>query len=192
MINSKILFILFFAFIAQIYSQTCFGLDKTSGQVCSASGVCVANDKCSCYSGYDGQICQNKAKSTCNWNTNVMTKTDFYPVSDPTKLDFKNDKLEMSIMAPLVTNRLDTKIFIQNSTFNQCAYPGNNVENNLDENGQCYNRFDYSLPWSTGKNCGWKLETTDSERIYNGNMYIEQKENIGSIRGTPIQRFLKR
>eukprot|EP01080_Neovahlkampfia_damariscottae_P012524 gene12524-6347_t len=191
MINSKILFILLLT-IVQIYSQTCFGIDKSSTQVCSASGICVSDNKCSCYSGFDGNQCENKAKSTCKWNTNVMTKTDFYPTADPESIDFEDDKLEMSIKAPLVTDRLDTKIFIQNASYAQCAYPGNNVINQLDESGKCFNRFNYSLPWSTGKNCGWETQNTQDQRIYNGNMYIEQTENIGLIRGQSIQRYIKR
>eukprot|EP01080_Neovahlkampfia_damariscottae_P003115 gene3115-5285_t len=191
MISSRILLILLLATL-QIYAQICFGVGKTEGSVCSGSGICVGDDKCSCFSGYDGNQCQHKAISTCTWNTNTMTKTDFYPTADSDSIDFKNDKLEMSIKAPLVTDRLETNIFIQNASYSQCAYPGNYVVNELDESGKCYNRFNYSLPWSTGKNCGWETQNTEDQRIYNGNMYIEQKENIGLIRGQSIQRYIKR
>jgi hypothetical protein len=180
-------------FTAQIFAQTCFGIDKSATTACGGKGACVKQDVCSCYSGYDGIQCQNQAPtSTCTYNINSMTKTDFYPIADTSKVSFNNDNLFMSIKAPLVTDRLDTKIYIQNDTFGQCTYPGDNVMNVLDLNAPCFNRFNYSLPWATGKNCGWGVQNTDEARIYNGNMYIEQKENIGVVRGQSIQRFIKR
>ena len=192
MINSKVLILLLLS-IVQIYAQTCFGVDKSAANVCSSVGVCVETDKCSCYSGYDGNQCQNKAStSTCTWNKNTLTKTDYYPTADPKSIDYVNDILKMSIKAPLVEERLDTKIYIQNASYTQCAYPGTYVTNELDQSGVCYNRFNYSLPWITGKNCGWEIKDTEDQKIYNGNMYIEQKENIGTIRGQAIQRNIKR
>jgi hypothetical protein len=180
-------------FTTQLLAQTCFGIDKAANTVCNGKGTCVQQDICSCYSGFDGNQCQNQAPSTtCTYNTNSMTKTDFYPIADTSKVSFSDDKLFMSIKAPLVTDRLDTKIYIQNDTFGQCAYPGDNVMNVLDLNAPCFNRFNYSLPWATGKNCGWGVKNTDESRIYNANMYIEQKENIGVIRGQSVQRFIKR
>ena len=179
--------------ILQIYAQTCFGIDKSTANVCSSAGACVDTDKCSCYSGFDGNQCQNKASTTtCTWNTNSLTKTDFYPIADTNSINFQNDNLYLNIKSPLVTDRLNTKIYIENSTYTQCAYPGNNVINQLDQTGVCYNQFKYTLPWNTGKNCGWKVEDTDEAKIYTGNMYIDQKENIGTIRGQAIQRDIKR
>eukprot|EP01080_Neovahlkampfia_damariscottae_P000982 gene982-9889_t len=188
MLPTKILLILLITTL-QIYAQDCFG---ASGEACSGSGTCINDNMCSCYSGFGGKLCQNKAKSSCKWNRNTMTKTDYYPIVDPKTIDFVNDKLQMSIISPLVIDRLDTKIFIQNNTYLQCAFPGGNVISDLDESGDCYNRFNYVLPWLSGKNCGWDIENTEDQRIYSGKMFIEQQENLGTIRGEQVQRYLKR
>jgi hypothetical protein len=187
------IFIILLLTASQLLAQTCFGIDKAATNVCNGKGSCVKQDFCSCFSGFDGLQCQNKASTTtCTWNKNSLTKTDFYPTADTSKVFFNEDKLFMSIKAPLVEDRLETKLYIQNETFGQCAYPGDNVMNVLDSNAPCFNRYNYSLPWNTGKNCGWGVQDTEDAKIYSGNLFIEQKENIGIIRGQAIQRFIKR
>jgi hypothetical protein len=72
--------------------------------------ACVKQDFCSCFSGFDGLQCENQASTTtCTWNKNSLTKTDFYPTADTSKVFFNDDKLFMSIKAPLVEDRLETK-----------------------------------------------------------------------------------
>ena len=98
----------------------------------------------------------------------------------------------MSVKAPLVVGRLEMSIFIQNETYAQCKYLGNYTENYFDNTGDCFNRFNYALPWITGKECGWYRDDSLDELAYYGNMYIWQREDLDQIRGKEIIRYIKR
>lgn len=172
-------------------SQFCFTKDAKDSTVCSGQGTCVAQDSCSCYSGYAGLQCEvSLPKSSCVWKTPSQTRVDFPPVLK--SLDFVNDNLLVTVSAPLVTGRLNTVAYIQDPSFSQCNYPGLYTSNSLVKESECSNQFKWSLPWSKGKNCGWKkLNTTDSI-IYQGNIYLNQKEKIGTLRGQPLLRSITR
>jgi hypothetical protein len=174
-------------FIFALLVLFCFAQD------CNSNGVKNYNF-CSCFSGYSGTSCEMKAQPPCTWHNLTNLGTDFYPTMETNSLQFQNDILKFSILSKIVNNRLDTKIYIQQNYTDQseiCGYPGNFSSNTLDLTGLCYNRFNYSIPWNLGKNCYWTIFKTLDEDIYSGVIYIEQKENLGSIRGIPIQRFLK-
>jgi hypothetical protein len=106
--------------------------------------------------------------------------------------DFGNDRLKLVIASPLVKDRLESQIYIQNKTYDQCTYPGDFTANSLDNKAPCGNDFEYNLPWSKGKNCGWSVKDGIDEKVYSGNVYIEERENLGTIRGSPIERTLRR
>jgi hypothetical protein len=177
-----------------VISQNCYGIDSSNSTVCSSKGVCVSNNLCSCWSGYAGDRCEIEAsKTSCVWNTPTATKVDFFPVIDTTTLDYRNDILTFSIFAPIVNNRYNRTIFIQNVSFGQCAFPGTNAVNVLEQSATpCFNKYTFSIPWSTGKDCGWTRTDTESKIIYNANIFIWEKENVGSIRGVPQLRDITR
>jgi hypothetical protein len=173
-----------------VSSETCGTVTKDS-ILCSGKGFCDFQ-KCSCFSGYAGFDCEYEASATdCIWNTNSLTRTDFYAVPDNSKIFYHNNTIHITVKSPLVADRLNTKIYIEYNT-EGCSYPGNFSMNVLDFDGPCYNLFNFSIPWELGKKCGWKITEYEEETVYYANMYIEQLENLGSMRGEPLQRFIKR
>jgi hypothetical protein len=179
-------------FIQTVLTFTCFNLDESNVNVCNSNGKCIANDKCSCFSGFGGIQCETKAsESICTWNTPSKLKTDFYPKIDNTYTGFSNDNLKIGIKSPLVKDRLQTEIFIENENDVNCKFPGQYWSNSLIETAPCSNDFKSELPWSFGKSCGWNITDTDSQKIYSGNVYVKQIEKIGELRGTPLTRSIK-
>jgi hypothetical protein len=187
----KVATLIIFCLFSIYASYICNGVDSTNSNVCSSKGKCVGDNLCSCYSGYSGFDCtQTISSPTCSWNTLSQTKTDFIPIMK--SADFNNDRLKLVIASPLVNNRLESQIFIQNTTYDQCNYPGDFTNNVLDNNAPCANDFEYNLPWAQGKNCGWNVKDGLDEKVYSGNVYVQQRENLGMIRGTSIDRTLRR
>jgi hypothetical protein len=189
-LHVKILLFLFLLIVI-VSPETCGTVSKDS-ILCSGKGNCEFQ-KCSCFSGYAGYDCEYQASTTdCIWNINSLTKTDFYAIPDHSKIFFNNNTIYIAVKAPLVKNRLNTKIYIENDTLEECSYPGNFSMNILESDRPCYNIFNFSIPWELGRRCGWKISEYEEETIYSANMYIEQTELLGPMRGEPLQRFIKR
>jgi hypothetical protein len=147
----KILFIIIF-FSIFIHNK------KLNQENCSSSGV-ISENQCSCFSGYEGSSCETKAPPSCVWNVNTQSKTDFYPIIEHNSLKYENDNLKFNILLPLVVDRLNSTLYIQELQFSSCRYPGQYSNNKLDLSKECNNKISFNIPWEKAKNCGWKVES---------------------------------
>lgn len=188
----KFIFFVFTLLLLNVKAYQCFGVDSFSLNVCSGQGACYGIDKCNCNSGYAGAKCEQKASTSCVWNLNSQTQTNYYPIIEASTLDFQNNNLIINILAPLVQGRLNTTIYIEDPTNLDCKYPGNFATNTLSETLPCNNVYGFVLPWNRGQRCGWSMQTQDGYITYTAKIFIEELENIGTLRGTPIQRIIKR
>jgi hypothetical protein len=185
--------ILLSLFLIYTNQYTCFSKDSLSPTVCNSQGSCVAQDICSCYSGYSGQQCSNVASSnTCTWNVNSQLQTNYYPLLQTSTLNYQNDNLIFNLIAPIVTGRLNTTVYIEDPKYTSCTYPGPYSTNTLSTTSPCSNIFGFVLPWIKGKNCGWTQVVYPDYILYKANIFINEIENIGYIRNTPIQRTITR
>jgi hypothetical protein len=186
------MYFIIFLLINVALSQTCFGVPISNSSICSGKGLCVTIDTCSCYSGFSGLNCEVSAPSFCNWKVNSQTMTNYYPLLDINSLSFQNNILKFDIVTPLVIDRLQSFIYIQYTNNSDCLFPGIFSYNTLDTTLPCSNRFSYALPWDKGIKCGWNQKKLNDITIYYGNIFVSQLENIGYIRGYPIQRTILR
>jgi hypothetical protein len=170
--------------------------------LCNTTGTFIPPNYCSCFSGYEGTYCQQKAPTdnTCFWNTNSQTTTNFYPTLN--SLTYANDYLNFQIFSPLVIDRLNTTIFIQDLNNINCTFPGLFSTNSLTLTYPCGNLFTFSIPWVLAKKCNWDITTTHNKMTYSGNIFVNQIENTGVISknfffnillgGVPVQRSVLR
>ena len=95
----------------------CFTTTFAQDAACNYNGVNVLNYGCSCYSKYYGVNCANTTTSeNCTINTPSKLKVDFYPTLVPGNgLAFKGDSLNIRIRLPVVNNRNESQVSIQNS-----------------------------------------------------------------------------
>jgi hypothetical protein len=170
---------------------TCFGIAPTSETVCNGFGVCKGPDTCSCFSGFNGTQCENLSPLSCPLLSLDPNNVLFPPFISPNGTFFQNDTLHIEIASPIVDQRLDTNITIQNSKFRFCKYPGPYWSNILDGDG-CTNRFVAAIPWNLAKLCGWKVtgttNTTSSQLIFSGKILFQQRENLGIIGNQQVIR----
>jgi hypothetical protein len=187
MTTKPLLIVVFFICLESLLSYQCFGINSNDNTVCNSNGKCTTTDSCSCFSGFNGTKCEYKYQSTnCLVNQNSLDKTNFYPFLNFSS--FENGNLKFKIYSPLVKERYDTKIYIQNAT-SPCQYPGQYSKNILINSSPCYNSFEFSIPWiSVGLNCGWKKTETLTKTIFEGRIYIKLQEKAGIIRNIPIIR----
>lgn len=186
-------FTLFLVLFSFVVSETCFGISSTSLNVCSSKGLCVSKDLCSCYSGFGGSQCEIQAPSTCQWNIVSQSKVDYFPTMDISSLSLLNDHLEFTIKAPLVRERYNRTVYVENLSYSNCKYPGKNAENILDVSNPCYNKFHLRIPIEEAKECGWRQEKlSNGKTLYSGNIYVDEQESIGSLRGYPLKRTMNR
>jgi hypothetical protein len=184
-----LLLLILFVCLESLVSYQCFGINSNDNTICSSNGKCLSSDLCSCFSGFNGTKCENKHESlNCLVNQNSLDKTNFYPFLNFSS--FENGNLKLKIYSPLVKERYDTKIYIQNST-SPCQYPGQYAKNILINTTPCYNSFEFNIPWvSVGLNCGWKKTETSTRTIFEGKIFIKLQEKAGTIRNIPIMRDL--
>jgi len=174
-----------------ISQKTCNGILSTSASVCNSKGLCIAQNKCSCYSGYSGQYCSIMASNACKWHNISKLSTNQYPTIDLQKTKFENDTLKIAIKSEIVKDRLYTQVFMINKTNPDCTYPGQYWNQGFDNTGTCANIYNGNTPWIKGKKCGWIKNETDTEIKYTGNVYIDQVESLGEMRGQKITRDIR-
>jgi hypothetical protein len=114
---------------------------------------------------------------------------------DPSEGLRMSSDLTIKIRTPIVNNRYETKVNIQFSDQPYCQFPGPFGSEYYISSYPCYGGVQLSIPWHYGNkkasNCSWEVTKNSYEEIYNGVVYVTQKEDIGTIGGQPLQRTVK-
>ena len=134
------------------------------------------NSGCSCYSGYNGKIC-NTTNNCNNWITLDPLTSGPPPILNGI---FNNNTLMLTINFPFITNRLNSIVSLGNKQ--DCSYPGQNWNKYL---GNCTDIFSSNIEWKTGMNCDWNITIYDNGwSIYNNILKITVYDKFSSIRTT--------
>jgi len=168
-----------------------FVFTKSQDIACHNQGVYVPNYGCSCFSRYYGSNCANTTSpQNCTINTPSKLKVDFYPTLVPGSSGLSiSSYLTIAIRLPVVYNRFESQISIQNSPMSYCNFPGPFATQEHDNTSPCYNIVRFNIAWdSYAYNCSWSKTKTETEEFHKGYVLVNQRERAGTLGGVPYDR----
>eukprot|EP01080_Neovahlkampfia_damariscottae_P010640 gene10640-3263_t len=166
---------------------------QTQDAICNYHGVNIPGYGCSCYSRYFGSNCFNvTSPQNCTIHTPSKLKVDYYPTLVPVTGLGISSHLTIKIQMPIVNNRYESQVSIQNSPNKYCNFPGSTSSQEHISTSPCYNVVRFYMGWDAyAYNCSWDVTKTDTEEFHKGIVYVNQRETAGTVGGVPIERTVK-